>query len=465
MPTTVRTAQGSGIALAIIVTCQLMLMIDATIVNIALPRMAADLDIARTDLSWVVNAYILAFGGLLLLGGRAGDILGRRRMFVAGIAVFTAASLLGGFAPSSGWLLAARALQGLGAAFAAPGTYALIAGNFAEGGPRDRAISILTAATSGGSAVGLILGGVLTDWASWRWVMFINVPIGLFIVALAPRRLAETERHTGRFDLTGALTSTLGMTSLVYALIRVSSAGWSDGQALGGFALGVVLLAVFVAVERRAPQPIMPLRLLADRERAGAYLNMLLVPAAGISMFFFMAQYLEDVRGYSALVTGLAFLPLVAGLLVASRFAPRLLARYGVKPLAATGLAVVTIALTWLSQADPDSHVIGVLLPMVAFGTGMGFTFVPLTSKILSGTTPQDAGAASGLMQALQQTGGSLGLAILTTIFAAATAGHGTAALAEGISAAVGATALFTGVAIAITLAARSRPYGVNPKD
>ncbi|MFC4009870.1 MFS transporter [Nonomuraea purpurea] len=455
MPTTTRAARGSGIALAIIVTCQLMLMIDGTIVNIALPRMAAELRIARTDLSWVVNAYILAFGGLLLLGGRAGDILGRRRMFTAGIALFTAASLLGGFAPSSGWLLAARALQGVGAAFAAPGTYALIAGTFAEGGPRDRAIGVLTAATSGGSAVGLILGGMLTDWASWRWVMFVNVPIGLAIVALAPRYVAETERHPGRFDLIGALTSTLGMTSLVYALIRVSSAGWGDGQALAGFGLGVVLLAAFVAVEGRAEQPIMPLRLLAGREQASAYLAMLLVPAAGISMFFFMAQYLEDVRGYSALVTGLAFLPLAAGLLVASHLAPRLLARFGITPMAAAGMTVVTVALTWLSRVGADGHIAGVLAPMTVFGLGMGFTFVSLTSRILSGVAPEDSGAASGLMQALQQTGGSLGLAILMTVFSAAAPGHGTAALAEGISAAVGATAAFTVAAIVVTLAAR----------
>lgn len=461
MQTTVRTSERSWATLGVLVTSQLMLMIDGTIVNIALPRIGAELHMSRTDLSWVINTYILAFGGLLVLGGRAGDILGRRRVFVAGIALFTLASLVGGLAPTAGILLAARVAQGVGAALSGPGTLALITGNFVEGEPRNRALAVLTAVASGGSAIGLTLGGVLTDSASWRWVMFINVPIGVAVMLLTPRFVRESERHPGRFDLPGALTSTLGMTSLVYGLIRVSSAGWSDGQALSAFAAGVVLLAVFGWVETRAEQPVMPLRLLADPGRLGAYVNMLLVPAAGISMFFFMGQYLEDVLGYGSLATGLAFLPLAGALLVASQLAPRLLNRYSPKAVALGGLAVITVGLAWLTQVDTGtSYVSGVLGPMFLFGLGAGFTFMPLTSIILSGVAPSEAGAASGLMQAFQQTGGSLGLAILVTVFGSVTAHttlRGTAALAQGISAAVTATAVFTAVAMVITLAVRQR--------
>src|SRR3954454_15114466 len=290
--------QRTGVALAVIVTCQLMLILDGTVVNIALPKIQQDLHFSATGLSWVISAYTLTFGGLLLLGGRAGDILGRRRVFVAGIGLFTLASLLGGLAPSAGLLLAARALQGLGAAIAAPSTLALIVTTFAHGPERNRAIGIYSTIAPIGGALGLILGGVFTSLASWRWGLFINVPIGIAVLVLAPLTIRESERHPGRFDLAGALTSTVGMTALVYGFIRASTSGWGDAVTLGSSPAAIVLLGLFLAIEARAEQPIMPLHLFADRTRVSAYLSMFLVVATMFSMFFFLTQFQQNVLGF-----------------------------------------------------------------------------------------------------------------------------------------------------------------------
>ena len=419
--TSPRRAHHPSLALAVIVTCQLMIVLDATVVNIALPRIQTSLHFSAANLSWVLNAYTLAVGGLLLLGGRAGDILGRRRMFIGGIALFTLASLLGGFAATSWWLLACRAAQGVGAAAAAPGALALIATNFEEGSARNRALGVFSAVSATGGSIGLILGGLLTSWGSWRWVLFINVPIGIAVIGLAPLFVRESERHPGRFDLAGALTSTMGMTSLVYGFIRAAANGWGDGVARLAFAAAAVLLILFLSVEIRARQPIVPLRLFANRNRAGAYLNMLLLPATMFGMFFFLSQFVQDVLGFSPITAGLAFLPLTLAIFIASRLVPRLLPRFGPKPFLVGGAALILAGMGWLTQISAGtSYVEGLLGPMLLFGIGAGCSFMPLTMTILSGVARHESGAASGLLQTMQQVGGAVGVAILVTVFGTA---------------------------------------------
>src|SRR5512132_176452 len=287
-PGAARRGHHPGIALAVIAASQLMVVLDATIVNIALPHIREALNFSTTSLSWVLNAYTLTFGGLLLLGGRAGDILGRRRVFITGILLFSLASLLGGLATSSGWLLAARALQGVGGAIASPTALALITTNFAEGPARNRAFGVFAAVSGSGAAVGLLLGGMLTSWLSWRWVLFVNVPIGILLAVAAPLYIAESERQPGRFDVAGALTSTAGMTSLVYGFIRAAQEGWSDAGTIASFAAAVVLLLAFLLVETRTAQPITPLHMFRNRNRAGSYAIMLALAAALFGMFFFL---------------------------------------------------------------------------------------------------------------------------------------------------------------------------------
>jgi len=420
-----RTARGPdrrGIALALVLGAQLMIILDLTVVNIALPSIARGLHFSEPSLSWVLNAYTLTFGGLLLLGGRAGDILGRRRVFIAGIALFTAASLAGGLATSAAWLLAARAAQGVGGAFASPAVLALIAASFAEGRERTRALSIYTGVAMGGGSLGLVLGGVITEWVSWRWVLFVNVPIGIAVALTAPAFLPESQRQPGRFDIVGALTSTLGMTSLVYGFIQAASHGWGDRMALAAFASAVVLLTAFLVNESRAVQPITPLRLFADRGRAGSYVTRLLLVAGMFGMFYFLTQFVQDILGFSPLEAGFSFLPMTAALFAVSRLSPRLLARFGAKPLMVAGLLPAVAGMTWLSRISPTAgYVSGVLGPMLLLGAGMGVAFVPLTMASLAGVRPQDSGAASSMVNVTQQVGGSLGLAILVTAFATAT--------------------------------------------
>jgi EmrB/QacA subfamily drug resistance transporter len=414
----IRRPDRRGIALALVLGAQLMIILDMTVVNIALPSIASGLHFSEASLSWVLNAYTLTFGGLLLLGGRAGDILGRRRVFIAGIALFTAASLAGGLATSAPWLLAARAVQGAGGAIASPAVLALIAASFAEGRERTRALSIYTAVAMGGGSLGLVLGGVITEWVSWRWVLFINVPIGIAVALLAPRFLTESERQPGRFDIAGALTSTAGMTSLVYGFIRAAEDGWSNRGALGAFAAAAVLLTVFVVNEARAPQPITPLRLFADRARAGSYVTRLLLVAGMFGMFYFLTQFVQNILGFSPLRAGISFLPMTFALFAVSRLSPRMLARFGATPLMVTGLLPVVAGMAWLSRISPGTgYLAGVLGPMLLIGAGMGVVFVPLTMASLAGVRPEDSGAASSMVNVTQQVGGSLGLAILVTAY------------------------------------------------
>nr|WP_280923509.1 MFS transporter [Streptomyces palmae] len=408
-------------ALVVIASCQLMVVLDITIVNIALPHIQSALRFSTTDLSWVVNAYTLTFGGLLLLGGRAGDILGRRRVFVFGVLLFVLASLLGGLAQSSGQLLAARALQGVGGAIASPTALALITTTFAEGPERNRAFGVFGAVSAGGGAIGLLLGGVLVEWLDWRWIFFVNVPIGLAIALASPRVIKESERHPGHFDLAGAIASTLGMAALVYGFIRAAEEGWRDGLTLAAFAAAAVLLAVFVTVERRSPQPITPLRMFADRNRSGAYVIMLSLAAAIFGMFFFLTLFVQEVLDFSPIQAGLAFLPVSVMIAVGAGAASQLLPKFGPKPFMVGGALLAAIGLSWLTRISVDSTYLGSLLvPMMLFALGMGMQFVSLTLMAVSGVAPHEAGAASGLLNTSQRVGGSLGLSILVTVFSTA---------------------------------------------
>jgi EmrB/QacA subfamily drug resistance transporter len=410
------------VALAIMLGAQLMIILDATVVNIALPHIQAGLHFSATSLSWVMNGYTLTFGGLLLLGGRAGDILGRRRMFLAGIAVFTLASLAGGLAPNAGMLLAARAVQGVGGALASPAVLALVVSGFAEGRERIRALAVYSAVVTAGGSLGLVLGGLITQWTSWRWVLFINVPIGIAVMLLTPRFVTETPRQPGRFDLPGAVTSTAGVAALVYAFIRAASNGWGDRVAVAAFAAAAVLLAAFVLNETRAPQPITPLRLFADPVRSGSFAARLLLVAGMFGMFFFLTQFLQDVLGFGPLRAGAAFLPMTLLLFAVSRLAPRLIPLVGGWRLMLAGMIPVIAGMTWLSQVSTATgYWSGVFGPMVLLGVGMGVVFVPLTTASLAGVRPQESGAASSMVNVMQQMGGSVGLAVLVAVYGTAT--------------------------------------------
>lgn len=398
-----------------------MVVLDATIVNIALPHIQDALQFSTTDLTWVVSAYTLTFGGLLLLGARAGDILGRRRVFMTGILLFTFASLLGGLAQEPWQLLAARALQGVGGAIASPTSLALITTTFREGPERNRAFGVFAAVSAGGGAIGLLTGGMLTEWLDWRWVLFVNVPIGVLIAVLTPLYINESERHPGRFDIAGALTSTLGMASLVYGFIRAAEEGWRDNLTVGSFGAALVLLLAFVFTEMRAKEPITPLKMFAERNRSGTYVIMLSLAAAMFGMFFYIVLFVQNVLSYSPIKAGLAFLPVTVAIVIGAGLSQRFLPTLGPKPFMVGGSALVAVGLVWQTFISPDSsYAGGVLGPMLVFGFGMGLNFVTATVTAVSGVAPHEAGAASGLLNATQQVGGSLGLSILTTVFGTA---------------------------------------------
>jgi EmrB/QacA subfamily drug resistance transporter len=446
-------AANPAMVLAIILGCYLMVVLDASVVITALPDIRTDLGFSPASLSWVQNIYALAFGGLLLLGARAGDLLGRRQVFVIGITIFTAASMLGGLAQSETWLLAARAIQGVGAAIAAPSTLALLTISFPEGSERTRAIALYSAVASAGASIGLILGGMLTTWISWRWSLFINVPIGVVLVSLAPRYLPETERHTGEFDIGGAATSTLGMSALVYGLVRAAETSWGDSVALLSFALAAVMLAAFVTIEKRVPQPITPLRLFASRERIGAYATRLLMVGAMFGMFFYLTQFLQGAEGYSALKAGLAFLPVTLTIFSMVKVVPKLLGRVGPFPVLIGGLALALIGLVWLSRITAGTdYWTGIALPMLLVGGGMGLAFTPLTQAAMAGVDNHDAGAASGLVNVFQQLGSTIGIGVLVTVFAAASEGTGAKALIEGVPSTIAVSAGLIALALGVAL-------------
>jgi EmrB/QacA subfamily drug resistance transporter len=412
-----------GAALLVIATAQLMVVLDATIVNVALPHIQAALRFSGSGLEWVVNAYALALGGLLLLGGRAGDLLGRRRMFVAGLLVFSAASLAGGLATSQAWLLAARAAQGAGGAIVAPTALALIATTFPQGPPRSRAMGVYAAMSVAGAAAGLIAGGLLVTYASWRWVMFVNVPIGIIVALAAPAVLpAGSRRSGGRFDLPGAITGTSAVAALVYGLSNAATSPdgashWGDAKVVAALAAGTVLLAAFAVIETRSRHALLPVRLLRSRDRLGAYLIMLGVGTAVFGVFFFLTMFVQDVWGYSALRTGLAFLPLTAAMFVASGAATSLVPRIGVRPLLLAGAAASAGGLYWLSRmTEHGTYPGGLLGPTLVIGIGLGLLIVPLQLVALARVAEADSGAAAGLVNVGRQVGGSIGLAVLGTV-------------------------------------------------
>ncbi|MEW9900761.1 MFS transporter [Chitinivorax sp. PXF-14] len=441
--------------LAIIMASYLMIVIDISIVITGLPRIQAGLGFTPAGLSWVQNAYTLAFGGLLLLGARAGDILGRRRMFMLGLAIFTVASLAIGLAPSPAWLLTARAVQGMGSAILAPSTLALISTHFAEGPERTRALSLYAAAAGIGATLGLVLGGLFADLLSWRAGFFINLPIGLLLILAAQRHFRETPMQAGRFDIAGAASSTLGMTALVYGLVSAADHGWGDLLTLAALSAGFVLLGLFLLIEVRARQPVLPLRLFASRERSGAYAARLLFLGGMVGFWFFITQFLQGVLGFSPFEAGLAFLPATLTNFASAMLVPRLTRRFGNGTLLASGLLACLAGLAWLGQMSAETpYLSGIALPMVLIGLGQGAALAPLTVSAVAGVAREDAGAASGLVNVAHQLGGSIGLGMLVVVFAAAAPAQLTGAplLAHRIAMVMDSSALMMALALLVTL-------------
>jgi len=435
-----------GLALAVIATAALMVALDSTIVIVALPRIQAALGFSGSNLEWVVNAYAVTFGGLLLLGGRAGDLLERRRVFIAGLLVFVAASLLGGLATGQAWLITARAVQGAGAAMAAPTALSLIAVTFPEGPRRNRAVAVYSAMFIVGVAVGLLAGGLLVTYVSWRWVLFVNVPIGLAVAALAPRVLPATGRRSGRFDLPGAITGTAGVAALVYGLSNAATtpdgvSHWGDAKVVASLAAAAVLLTAFAVIETRSTDPLLPIRVLRSRDRSGAYLIALCVGTALIGVFFFLTLFIQDVWGYSALRTGLAYLPIVPAILAGTVFAQQGVTRIGARPLLIAGGVTAAGGMFWLSRTTEHSTYAGGMLgPELVLGTGMGVVFVLVNLVGLTKVRNDDAGVASSLVNVGQQVGGSIGLAILGTVAWSAVASSVQSQMAAAARAGVHAT-------------------------
>ncbi|WP_201723465.1 MULTISPECIES: MFS transporter [unclassified Ensifer] len=446
--------------LAIIIVSYLMIVLDISIVITGLPKIRDELQFSDAGLSWVHSAYTLAFGGFLLLGARAGDILGRRRMFIAGLAVFTAASAVIGLAPSPAWLLAARAVQGFGSAILAPATLALIQTHFTEGPERTRAVAYYSSVAGIGATFGMVLGGLLAGWLSWRVGFFINLPIGIALMLAARAYVGETERRTGEFDLAGAVSSTLGMTALVYGIVRSAEKGAHDPLTLSALAFGLLLLAAFVAIERRAGQPIMPLRLFSSRERVGAYLARVLFLAAMIGFFFFFTQYLQGVLHLDPLASGLAFIPATLTNFVAAISVPRLTPRFGNRRLLAFGLVAALIGMISISQVSAEtSYLFGMAPPLMLIGLGQGFTLSPLTVAGIAGVAPGDAGAAGGVVNVAHQLGNSLGLSVLVAVAAFGADGlAGSHLLAHRVdNVLIGCTVLLALALVVVALVVRPR--------
>lgn len=408
--------------LAIILVSYFLILLDNSVIFTALPSIRDGLGLSETGLSWVQDAYTLVFGGLLLLGARLGDLLGRRRVFVAGLAVFVIASVLIGLAPTGGWLIAARALQGIGAAIVAPSSLSLLMASFPEGEGRARAVAAYGATAGIGASLGLLVGGAAATWISWRAGFFINLPIGAAMIALAPRFLPETPVRAGAFDLPGALLATGGTGALVLGVIESAVRGWSDPLVLGSLGAGVALLALLVVHEGRTPQPIMPLSLLADRRRTSAYIARMLYLGAMIGFFYFTTQFLQGVLGFTPLQAGLGFLPMTLVNFAVASAVPWLSRRVGSGLLLTAGVVLTLVGAGWLSLADPaGGYLLPVAAPMVLVGAGQGLAFAPLTSFGIVDAPASDAGAASGLVNTFHQLGMALGLAVLVALSSSAT--------------------------------------------
>jgi EmrB/QacA subfamily drug resistance transporter len=457
------TASNKWLALALLAAAQFVVILDASIVNVALPSIGADLNFSQENLSWVVNAYVLVFGGFLLLGGRMADLLGRRRLFMVGLVVFALASLAGGLSQSEGQLIAARAVQGLGGALLSPAALSLVTVLFAEGAERNKAMGVWGAVAGSGGAVGVLLGGMLTEWAGWEWVLFVNVPVGIAAALLAPRLLPESRNEGARhFDFAGAISVTAGLSLLVYTLVDANSAGWGSAQTLGLGALSLALIAAFYVIERRSKAPLMPFPgIFRIRTITGINVSAVLIAAALFSMFFFISLYMQQVLGFSALDAGLAYLPLAVGIIVTAGASAGLVTRFGFKPVLVTGLIVTAAGLLWFTQVDAGgSYVSDLLGPMLLAAVGLGLAFVSMTVAAVSGVEAHEAGLASGLINTSQQIGGALGLAILATVAnsrtddAFATGASQASALTEGFQAAfaVGAGFAIAGALLAMVL-------------
>ena len=411
------------IALLVLAVSQLMVVLDATIVNTALRAIQGALDFSYNDLQWVVNAYTLAFGGFLLLGGRLADRFGRRLVFNTGATVFAVASLLGGFAQTQGQLIAARAAQGLGAAVMSPAALSLLTVVFEEGKERDRALGVWAGVSAGGAALGLILGGVLTEYVSWRWVFFVNTPIAILAVLGALSFVPESKDETAKgFDVAGAVTATLGLVGIVYGLVRGNDLGWGSAQTLTTLLGGAALLAVFVVLQRRLAYPLVPGRLVRNSSVAGADVAALLLGAALFGIFFFMSLFLQQLRGYGPVRAGLAFLPMTVLIGMSAGIASQLLGRTGPRRLLVGGMTLASLGLLGMVRISPESTYFGTVLPAIAcVALGMGFAFVSLTSAAVAGVEKDDSGIASALLNSGQQVGGAIGLAILTAVSTART--------------------------------------------
>jgi EmrB/QacA subfamily drug resistance transporter len=412
------------VVLVLICMAQFMVVLDATIVNVALPSIQNDLGLSEANLQWIVNAYTLVFGGFLLLGGRLGDLLGRKRLFLIGLVIFTAASLMDGLAPTSGWLIGSRALQGLGAALISPAALSIISVTFAEGAERAKALGVWAAIAIGGSAVGLILGGVLTEYFSWPWIFFVNVPVGIVTFILSARLVPESRDATAsrHYDVAGAVTVTGGLMSLVYAIVKAETEGWGSTTTVSFFILSAILLASFVAIELRSKAPLVRLSIFRVRSLLTANVVMFLAMSGMFAMFFFNTLYVQEVLGYSPLKAGLAFLPFTAGIMVSAGLASQFAPRVGVRLVAAIGMVLTASGMLLLTRLPVDgSYLTDVLPAFIVASLGMGAVFMPLTLIATTGLEDRDQGLASGLFNTSQQVGGALGLAILSTIAASHT--------------------------------------------
>ncbi len=440
-----------------------MIVLDASIMVTALPEIGRTLHLTTTSLTWVQNAYILAFGGLLMLGARAGDVFGRKRVFLLGIALFTLASLLVGLAQSPAFLLVTRALQGVAAALATPATLALLSVTFTEVKERSKAIALYSAVNGAGGSVGIILGGLLTDLISWRMGMLINVPIGIVLLILAPRYLSDTPKSPGKFDIYGAFSSVLGMTSLVFGFIQAAERGWGGIGTIIPLMIGVILIAAFILIETRVEQPITPLRLFTSRDRAAGYMGRFLFVGGVASMMYFLSQFLQVVLDFSPFEAALAFVPMTAVQFGMMYVVPKLMKRFALSKVLVSGIIIALIGMGLLSRVSTDLQFFqGVILPMIILGIGAGIVFIPFTTLGLNHVEPGDAGAASGLVNVAHQIGGSVGLAIVATVFSAAyqSSASSKTEFANAVSAAITGSAFFLTaslIAVVILLLLRAK--------
>jgi EmrB/QacA subfamily drug resistance transporter len=459
-PRTTASRASANPWLVLVIAClaQFMVVLDASVVNIALPSVQRGLHFSAANLQWVVNGYTLIFGGFLLLGGRAADLLGRKRLFVAGVILFTAASLLNGVAQSSGMLIVGRGLQGLGGALVSPAALSIVTTTFTDGEQRTKALGVWSAIAAGGAAVGLLMGGVLTDIASWRWVFFVNIPVGIATIALALRYVRESRMDVEHrsYDVAGAVTVTGGLIVLVYAIVKAQAYGWGSPKTLGLGAVAVVLLGAFLMIESRAKAPLMRLSIFRIRTLAVADTALLLVASGMFGMFFFASLYVQEILGYSPLKAGLAFLPVTVGIIVGAGLAQQLIKRLGVRVVSIIGITLAAAGMLVLTQLPVHGSYVGdLLVGLVPMSLGMGLTFVPITLLGTSGVKAEDAGLASGLFNTAQQVGGSLGLAILSSLAASQTTSllHGSggaspiAARVSGYHVAFLAAAIMLGIA------------------